>query len=67
MYENHAIEDVSEFKTESLYINSEKVLENILLGNKEWEALVPKKAAQLIINEGLFGFSCQKSSQKKTG
>jgi hypothetical protein len=56
LLENHYIEPLDNYNKSYLPIASSEVLAKIQTGDPSWEALVPPRIAQIIIQDKLFGY-----------
>jgi hypothetical protein len=56
---NNKIEDIRHYKESNLQIQTDKVLQMIKQGTKEWEEYVPAEVATMIKERCLFGYACE--------
>lgn len=60
LLDNRQIVDVEGFNPNILHIFSKQVLRMLRAGESGWEAMVPPKVAQLIKEQFLFGYPCER-------
>jgi hypothetical protein len=63
---NNKIEDIRHYNEKNLHVQTDKVLQLIMEGAKEWEELVPPEVAAVIKERCLFGYPCAGEAGKET-